>query len=120
MSIPEGKDDQKKNGVQKKAGCLTIIIILVVILIFISIYLPSYLSYRENKIATDAGEKAYTASQAFIADHPKEEVILSMLQKYGLKVDPRVDLTVLDGNKDSLKLRSKCKTGSIILMIDYK
>ncbi len=104
-------NDQKKN----KIRLLPIFLLIVVIFVIISIYLPSYLSYRENKIASDAGKNAYTASQAFFADHPKEKVTISMLQKYGLKIDSRVDLTVIDGHKDSLKLQSKYKTGNISL-----
>ena len=95
---------------QPNGSGFTVLELLVVILILgilATMAIMYLLEYREKGyialVASDLGS-AYDASVQYYADNPSGSVTMNIISAYGYRQSKDVDLTVVDGSAESLRI----------------
>ena len=75
---------------------------------------------RANTKAIIDAKNAYSLAQKYFTDHPSGELSLLLLHQYGYQKSDKVTLIVVDGKKESLKLKSEHQEGTKVYLVDQK
>jgi len=104
------KSTHKMPSHQPNGSGFTVLELLVVILILgilATMAIMYLLEYREKGyialVASDLGS-AYDASVQYYADNPSGSVTMNIISAYGYRQSKDVDLTVVDGSAESLRI----------------
>jgi hypothetical protein len=114
---------QEASGCRKSVGwgCLISIVLISAIVGYVMYSASHNMKVRgDNSTAGVDGKIAYMYAQKYFADYPSGELSLSLLHQYGYQNSDKVTLTVVDGKKESLKLKSEHQEGTKICLVDQK
>jgi len=113
-------------GVRKALSALGRILLTIIVIFIIGIY--AYALYRcsttgpsSSRYNSDANadiKNAYTCAQLYFDDHPNGVVTLSLLKKYGFDQHHEVEVKIISGTKNDLKISSTHTRGDKIYEVD--
>ena len=120
LSKEKASPKKPKKPFFSKRGCI-VATLFFLILIFINIYGNPMSEWRKKGHDATAQmdvRKAFTAAMTYFDNYPNGTVSLSELKSYGFIQSSDVNLSLLSGKKDDLKITALHQKGTTIYTID--
>jgi prepilin-type N-terminal cleavage/methylation domain-containing protein len=103
-----------KWGKQEGFTLIELLTVIAILLILASIAIPNLLQYRRRSYDRSAAsdlKNAFTAAQAYFVDYPGADTNIDRLKKAGYQQTEYVQLSVIDGEADTLEFNSQHTKG---------
>ena len=113
------RHDKKKH--RNGFTLIELLFVIAIIGVIAAIAIPFFLRYMERGYDSSAVsdlKNAFTAAQLFFTDNPGSDVDPAVLEQYGYRTSPKVELVIGDPSETAFSLTASHPSGSKTFTID--